>query len=47
MNTADERGNTPLGLAVASGREQIVDLLMKNGARPTDSLLHFATDQGT
>lgn len=34
VNLADKRGATPLLVACASGREDMVELLMKNGADP-------------
>lgn len=46
VNAADDKGRSPLSFAVASGRDQIVDLLLRNGAKPTESLLFSATDNG-
>lgn len=46
VNSEDDKGRTPLSFAVASGRDQVVDLLLKNGAKPTESLLFSATDNG-
>jgi len=52
VNTPDENGRTPLALAAAGGRKEIVEILLANGADVNarndrqSSTLHFAASRG-
>jgi ankyrin repeat protein len=40
MNVQDEHGNTALHMAVAFGRQEMVQYLMQNGASPSMTLMN-------